>query len=66
MDLLKNYLKETYRKIDSANSSFCGTPLTAKTRLQKRIASTVLLGKGKADDLLSDIAKEIAGQDKQR
>ena len=58
MDLFTDMIKDVYRKIDSANSHFCSTPLINSRKLTGKIARTILLGKGKADELLASVDKE--------
>lgn len=59
MDLLKNMLKDVYRKIDSANSDFCSTPVANAKKLQNRVAKTILLGQGNIDDLIANGGKQV-------
>jgi hypothetical protein len=53
MDLFTDMIKDVYRKIDSANTSFCSTPTLNTKKLTGRIARSILLGKGDVDDLLT-------------
>ena len=54
MDLLNDMIKKTFKKLDSGNSDFCGTPAADAKKLSTQLAQSLILGKGNADDLLGN------------
>ncbi|MBX9720542.1 MAG: hypothetical protein K2X81_04015 [Candidatus Obscuribacterales bacterium] len=62
MDLLEDMIKKAFRKIDNANSNFCGTPGVDAIKTSKQVASSIMLGKGNIDDLLGSAGKKQRGR----
>ncbi len=62
MDLLDEMIKKAYRKIDDANSNFCGTSAVDAKKLGNQVARSVLLGQGNIDDLLGSAGKKQRGR----
>lgn len=52
MSLLEDMLRRASRKVEKGSDDFCGTPTTAKET--RKLARTVLLGKGQGLDCLFD------------
>jgi len=64
MKPLSNMIRDTYKKIDSGNSNFCSTPLANPGKLTAKVAMTLLLGQGNADELLRSAGSEAKAKNK--
>ncbi len=64
MKPLSNMIRDTYKKIDSGNSNFCSTPLANPGKLSAKIAKTLLLGQGDADELLRSAGNDAKAKTK--
>ncbi len=62
MDLLEDMIKKAFKKIDNANSDFCGTPGLSAKKTSEQVARTILLGQGNVDDLLGAAGKKQRGR----